>query len=588
MLTPFTRIQRSLGSVSQATWRTVLLTSLAVTAGLWGLRQTGTVLESLEINTWDRMTRFAAGDSPDERLLVVGVTEQDLQKYGYPLSDGTLAQLLQTLGQQQPRAIGVDIIRDIAQGSGRESLLQEFQTPNVIAVCKVGAGEDTGYPPPPGVPKSRLGFSNFPADPGGVLRRGLLAMVPPPLPAAAPDNPCQDDAEPIYSLGFQVAQLYLRDEGMPLPAGPTDLIRLGNVVFEPLQPTSGGYQHADTGGYQMLLRYRSPDAIAPQVTLDQVLTHQVGADQVRDRIILVGYVAESVHDLFPTPFSAGQRDNQATPGVIIHAQLTSQVLGAVLDGVPLPWAWPQWAEIVWIGGWALAGGILAGSIRHPLGLGLGTLVALGLSTGLGYGAFLQAGWIPVAAPALAFVITLGSVILVDRYAQTLSNQIKGFLKLDIEIDEVEKESALAEITESDYFQKLQESGEKLRKQKEVPDEAPAGDTPTVNPAPNPAPDPGAALASASDLDPGQPQSQPRPRPRRDILAELQQEDTPRLEPLPEPTQPSANPTAPLAPQDSPRAEPATPAEPTTDSAAVESLDDFFLNLQQKRPNSPGD
>ncbi|HEY9877324.1 MAG TPA: CHASE2 domain-containing protein [Leptolyngbyaceae cyanobacterium] len=546
---PISRTLRALLSIGQSTGRTVLLTSLIITAGLLVLRQAGTAVESLELSIWDRMTRLNPDDSADERLLVVGVTEQDIQKYGQPLPDDVLTRLLQALEAQQPRAIGVDIIRDLPQGEGRENLLQMLQkTPNIISVCKVGVGEDAGYPPPPGVPKARLGFVNFPPDPGGVVRRQVLAMVPPSLSDEAESqldeakkNPCQDSSEPLFSLGFQVAQQYLQGEGVSLNLTPNEEIQLGNVVFHPLLANSGGYQHADTGGYQMLLRYRAPDHIAPQVTLDEVLTGQVRAEQVRDRIVLIGYVAESVHDLFPTPFSAGQRDNQPMPGVVIHAQLTSQVLSAVLEGKPLPWFWPQGVEMAWIWVWALAGGVLAGAVRHPLGLGAGTLAALGLCTGSGYFAFLLAGWIPVGTPVLAFVTTLGGVILVDRYAQTITKQIKGFLNLDIDIDEVEKETAVAEITESDYFQKLQESGEKLRKQKGDIEGIPEGAKPASNNS-----------TKSSKL---------RSTSRRDILGELQQASSTPNEP------PASNP-APAA------------AEPTP-SAGEGSLDDFFLSFQDQ-------
>ena len=47
----------------------------------------------------------------DPRLLVVEVAEADLNKYGFPLPDGTLAQASAKLQAQKPSAIGVDIYR---------------------------------------------------------------------------------------------------------------------------------------------------------------------------------------------------------------------------------------------------------------------------------------------------------------------------------------------------------------------------------------------------------------------------------------------------------------------------------------------
>lgn len=464
--------------------RTVLLASLAVIACFAGWRQVGTSLESLEIYARDRMLRLRPELPPDERLLVVGVSEPDIQRYGYPLPDQVIAQLLTRLLSAQPRTVGLDIIRDLPQGEGRPQLLATLQDSRTVGVCKVGLGDDIGYPPPPDMPKSRLGFSNFPADPGGMIRRGLIAVVPP----GAAANPCQDPSEPVFSLGFQLARQYLDNAGIPLSFTANDEIQLGSVVFAPLLPTSGGYQHADTGGYQMLLQYRSGFQVAKQVSLSQVLEGQIGPEQIRDRIILIGYVAESVHDLFPTPHSAGENHNRPMPGVLIHAHLTSQVLGAVLDQQPLPWFWPQWAELGWIGFWAVIGGALAGLMRHPLLLGVGMMAGLGLCLGAGYVAFSQGGWIVTASPALALVITFSVVGLVDRYAQTLSKKIKKIFNLNIDLDQEEIQQKASEIV-GQIDPETIERGQQLRQQRsqQPPSAAPA--TPPTHPDGPPAPPP---------------------------------------------------------------------------------------------------
>lgn len=45
-------------------------------------------------------------------------------------------------------------------------------------------------------------------------------------------------------------------------------------------------------------------------------------------------------------------------GVLVHAQIVSQILSSVLDEQPLFWYLPAWAEAGWIWIWSLAGGIL--------------------------------------------------------------------------------------------------------------------------------------------------------------------------------------------------------------------------------------
>ena len=424
--------------------RTVLATSLLVTAVFWGWRQVGTSLEALEIYTRDRMVRLNADGPPDPRLLVVGVTEADIQRYRQPLPDSVVAEALGRIAEAQPRAVGLDIIRDLPQGEGLEDLLQVLQQhPQIVVVCKVGTKAEPGYPPPPGLPKKQWGFSNLPPDPGGVVRRGLLGMMPPALPDAA-ENPCQNPTEPMFSLGFQLARQYLAEAGIPLTFTAADEFRLGEVVLPPLGPSDGGYQRASDGGYQILIQYRSGDRIAEQVTLSQLLEGQVSADQLRDRIVLVGYVAESAKDLFSTPYSGGQNHNRPMPGVVIHAQIVSQLLRTVLDGEPVPWFWPSGAELIWVWGWALVGGAIASALRHPLALGAAIGVGIGVCAGIGYLAFLQGGWVLVATPILALGLTAAGVILVDRNGQAIAENVqkvkKIVLRLNVDPEEARREA----------------------------------------------------------------------------------------------------------------------------------------------------
>ena len=403
---------RNLWSWGGKAGRRVLATSLLVTAAFWGWRQVGTSLEALEIYTRDRMVRLNADAPPDPRLLVVGVTEADIKRYRYPLPDGVVAEALSRIVEAQPRAVGLNIFRDIPQGEGREDLLQVLQQhPQIVVVCTTDI--EMGYPPPQGLTKERLGFSNLLLDPGGVVRRALLGVGPSALPDDT-ENPCQNPAEPMFSLGLQLARQYLAEVGIPLTETDSDEIQFGAVVLQPLGPSDGGYQRADTRGYQILLQYRSGDRIAEQVTLSQLLEGQIKADQLRDRIVLVGYVAESFKDLLPTPYSGGQNNNRSMPAVVIHAQLTSQILRTVLDGEPIPWFWPQGAELGWVWVWALVGGAIASSLRHPLALGGAIGLGIGVCAGVGYLAFLQGGWVLVVTPALALGITAAGVIVVDR------------------------------------------------------------------------------------------------------------------------------------------------------------------------------
>jgi adenylate cyclase len=456
--------------------RSVLLPSLIVTALLLGMGRLG-VLQGMNLAAYDHLIRLRPDEGEDDRLLVVGITEADIQtRQEWPISDQTLAQLLEKLEAQQPRAIGLDIIRDVPIEPGRAALLNQLQqSDRLITVCKVSAPNDPGFPPPPGVAPEFVGFSDLVIDPGGILRRSLLVVVPPlpesdvPLVSHLCSQSMTPDNQPntLLSFGFQLALAYLAEEGIQPEVTETDELKLGSTLLPRLQPTTGGYQNADASGYQILLDYRSADRAAPQVSLTDVLADRVNPELIRDRLVLIGYTTPQAKDEFYTPYSAGATDSQKMPGVIVHAQSVSQILGAVLDGRPLLWSWSNVQEGVWIFGWALAGGVLAWYVRHPLRFAGAIAIAGGTIYGICFLLFLRGGWIPLVPGAIALVVTSTAVILVDRfnrstYGQTVYRQVKSFLKLDIEIDQEKLEKQVAEITESDYFQDLQQKAKALR------------------------------------------------------------------------------------------------------------------------------
>ncbi|MEG3978782.1 CHASE2 domain-containing protein, partial [Microcoleus sp. herbarium8] len=74
--------------------KSVLIASAAVTISLMGARQLG-ILEPLELSAYDQMLRMRPDAKPDPRLLVVGITEADIQKLKqWPISDRKIAEIL--------------------------------------------------------------------------------------------------------------------------------------------------------------------------------------------------------------------------------------------------------------------------------------------------------------------------------------------------------------------------------------------------------------------------------------------------------------------------------------------------------------
>lgn len=379
----------------------------AIATGLVFVGREVRLLTTAELSIYDTLTRWRSVAEPDPRILIVTVTEEDIQAQNrWPLADETIYQLLQKLEQYQPRAIGLDIYRDIAQPPGREALLNYLQNSDrTIAICKLSeTAESQGVSPPPEVPESRLGFSDLVIDDDGVIRRSLLLGQP------------EETSNCItrYAFSFQLARYYLAPDNL-LANFQDGKLYIGSTEFPRLTQRTGGYQGVDAEGYQILLNYRAPRTVARQVTLTEVLEGKIDPDWVRDRVVLIGVTAPSIGDDFYTPYSASQRQIHRMPGVVVHAQIVSQILSAVLDERPLLWDWPEWAEILWIFGWSMVGGVVALKIQHPLKLAGASTIALGSLFSLSWGLFVQGAWVPIFAPTVAFAIAGGGVLVYSTY-----------------------------------------------------------------------------------------------------------------------------------------------------------------------------
>jgi len=391
----------------------MFIASLMVVILLLGIRQLGW-FQPLELATFDWMIRHRPPIALDNRLLVVEITEEDIQlQKRWPLSDATIATLLEKLQQYEPTTIGLDIYRDFPYAPGHETLLKTLENPNIIVIRKVGSfkNNQTEVPPPKTVPEDRIGFNDLVLDPDGIIRRNLMYMQTP-------------TDEIFASFSLMVLYHYLEKQHNLTPYNNSDnpwQINLGQAVFLPLTENSGGYQRIDAAGYQTLMNYRALE-VARHVTLTELLQNKVDPDWIKNKIVLIGTTAESIKDGFFTPYSITEENMFQTSGVFIHAHLISQMLTAVLGDIatvdnsnnwwvrhyhPLFSFWAEWIEIVWIISWAIIGGLLAWYMRSSLQAIL--IISLGLSIimGIGFVLFLHGIWITVSTSMLAFIISAG-------------------------------------------------------------------------------------------------------------------------------------------------------------------------------------
>ncbi|MDG2991129.1 CHASE2 domain-containing serine/threonine-protein kinase [Candidatus Synechococcus calcipolaris G9] len=368
-----------------------------------------TVLEPLELRAYDQWSRWRPTSEEAKRILVVEITEADIQEQKqWPLPDGVLIRALEALRPHEPMVIGIDLFRDFSipdiYGAAPEanelSLAQYMMTyPDSIIVCKVGQSSQEDIAPPSGLLNDQVGFADLPLDPDGVVRRALVIRTP------NPNAPCGTP----QSFAFAAAQRALN---LPAEFDANEQLRISRTNFPRVQPNSGGYQGIDARGYQILITYRPLETIATTVTLTDLLAGKVLPSTIRDRVVLIGNTATSSNDKFLTPLSDSRQENDLVPGVVIHATIASEILGAVIGNRPLIGFWGEGAILLWIYGWSLAGAVIVLNFRH-LGAIAGllplTLVGLGAVT---FGLFLQSAWVPVVSPGLGVI---GGATLILAY-----------------------------------------------------------------------------------------------------------------------------------------------------------------------------
>lgn len=382
---------------------TSLLVGTIVFFAILGLRATGS-LESLELTAYDWYIRLRPGVSERNQLIVlIEINENDIQNQGgWPLTDATVAKMLEILARYHPRAIGLDLYRDTPVPPGTKELevaLTKHQ--NIITTMKFGGTERIGIPPPSVLRDTdQVGFNDIIVDPGGIVRRGLLFL---------------DDGKKIFfSFALRLALLYLRAEGvMPQPdAVNPEHLRLGQTTIQPFGSDDGGYIGADARGYQFLLDFTKFRRSFSSYSLSTLLSSQLSPQAVKDKIVLIGTRTESVKDFFFTPFSRGLHSDQQISGVELHAHIINQLLVSALQGGSLITTISDWQEWAWILFWSLTGGAMGVGVRSSWRFSLFALGGLLVLASATYVAFLGGWWIPFVPPAFAW---FASVAVITAY-----------------------------------------------------------------------------------------------------------------------------------------------------------------------------
>ncbi len=323
----------------------------------------------------DHHLRWSRQGTRDPRIAVIGIDPASLEALGpFPWPRSVHARLLRVLQRHRAEAVFFDLVFDSVGAGGMEDdlefarALRDFGK-GVLAssVSEQDARENRVAPLLPSLEgTARIGVINRKRDPDGVVRWGILgvAALQPPAPSAA----------------LQMLRIHSGDP--PLLFQP-DQVAVGELRI----PTSG------TEPFEVPIRFR---ASPPPLSYIRVLREEVGEEELRGRLVLVGAHGTGTEvDTFATPLGL-------SPGVEIHAAL----LDTLLSGEFMRRASPGWDFLVVLLA-CLGTGALVVRAR---GVSFGALAAGGILVFLflGQGALFRLGWwIGILGGVLGVVLAFG-------------------------------------------------------------------------------------------------------------------------------------------------------------------------------------
>ena len=407
--------------LTQAVWERgrVWLTATGVAGCVIALRLTG-LLQPWELGALDEFFRLRPLEPRDDRIVIVELSESDLQRIKWPISDAMLTQLLQKIQLAQPRAIGLDLYRDLPSEEGQSELLKTFsKMPHLVGIEQLKDSESDGVAPPPELAKlDQVGFNNVVFDPDRKVRRSLLYWKK------------TSDGNVRKSFSLKLALVYLKALGIQEQAAVQNprYLQLDQAVFPQFQSNDGVYAQADDGAYQILANFRGPTHSFATISVTDILEGQVSAEQLHDRIVLIGSTATSLKDFTSTPYSSSWTTaSEPMAGVELQANFISQIISTTLDGRTLLKVWVEPGEWVWIWAWAFAGTYLSWQLRSPRR----SIIAIAvLGFGLSIVCYLSflGGWVvPLVPPLVALSVSVIVIISDIAHSDEELKRSKEFL-----------------------------------------------------------------------------------------------------------------------------------------------------------------
>ncbi|MEY2644007.1 MAG: hypothetical protein RLZZ611_656 [Cyanobacteriota bacterium] len=357
---------------------------------LLGLRYSG-IAETLNLLLYDLVTDLRPAPSGAATpITLIGISEQDIGLYGWPIDDRLLCDGIRQLSEEGARAIGLDLYRDKGVGPRQECLLEQARrNPRLVSIFN--AAESIGAIP--GTPPGRQAFNDLVQDPDGVMRRNLVHVAG------------QDAA--TVSLQLRLVEVFRGDTEL------RNRLESGADGGTWLESASGGYLDLDAAGYQQMLHYHQPGSFSSW-TLNQLLRRQVPPRFIQGRIVIIGSTAPSLRDLFLVPRSRFTLDGESPmqlSGMEIHGNQAANLL-AMAEGRAHPLlALPGWTGtlllLLGVGMGVTLGECFASLRRSVLLVGFLAVLALAAAVALLW----QGVWVQTSLPLAGLGLMAGAAWL---------------------------------------------------------------------------------------------------------------------------------------------------------------------------------
>ena len=362
--------------LSPQTWLLLGTVFLLLVSEILSATRWSSPLDRIELAMRDTLMRLRGTQPPNDQIVIVAIDDASFNWTGYqwPWPRAYLARIVDQLNQDGARLVGLDVMlfEPGYDAGGDEALAAALgRSQQAVSVAQIFRDDTqnmvTLKPPLPMYQSvlDGIGITGVTLD-NDAIDRSLQAYD-------------TYGSDVYYHWAFEVAALGL---GVDKPT-----LTKSGLMFNGQQVPL--YQS------RFLVNYAGPTKTYPTYSASDVADGLVDPAAFRNKIILIGATTLTLHDVFPTPFSA----SNSMPGVEIVANAVNTLMtGAYLRLTP------PWVNMLMIIGMALAAWRISKSSRPSL-----TLLLVAGSTVLylviAYGVFVGTGlYLPITSPELMLVL----------------------------------------------------------------------------------------------------------------------------------------------------------------------------------------